>query len=222
MEENINLDEIVQVVKDGCRLILISILITTLISAVITFFVIKPKYQTSTKVYVGKEIKEEETKYSNEDIGMYQKLMKTYVEVVKSKDVIKEAITNSNIDISVGEVLEGISVTAVADTSMLEIRYISEDPANGLELTLSIREAFIKKAKTLVPNAHIKTVQEAEYITTPISPNKALNVLLGILIGAIVGVGILFTKEFFNNTYKTKESLERNLDIPVLGAIPKM
>lgn len=221
MEENITIEEILDILKDGWRVVLISTLIGTLISSIFTFFLIEPKYETSTKVYVGKVINEE-TKYNNDDVFMYQKLMKTYVEVVKSKEVIKEAIAKSNLDLTVNEVINGITVTPIADTSMIEIKYKWIDPAEGLTLVMNIRESFISKAKTLVPNADFKILEEARYNTIAVSPNKKLNIAVGLVIGMLVGLGILFVMAFLDNTYKTKEALEKGLDVPVLGSIPKI
>ena len=36
----------------------------------------------------------------------------------------------------------------------------------------------------------------------------------------MVSVGIVFLLEYLDNTYKNKDQLERELDIPVLGVIP--
>ena len=36
----------------------------------------------------------------------------------------------------------------------------------------------------------------------------------------MVSVGLVFLIEYLDNTYKNKEQFEKELDIPVLGAIP--
>ena len=36
----------------------------------------------------------------------------------------------------------------------------------------------------------------------------------------MVSVGLVFLLEYLDNTYKNKEQLEKDLGIPVLGAIP--
>ena len=38
----------------------------------------------------------------------------------------------------------------------------------------------------------------------------------------MVSVGICFLLEFMDNTFKSKEQLEREIDIPVLGTIPNI
>ena len=38
----------------------------------------------------------------------------------------------------------------------------------------------------------------------------------------MVGVGLSLLLEFLDNTFKTKEQVERELEIPVLGTIPQV
>ena len=52
------------------------------------------------------------------------------------------------------------------------------------------------------------------------SPSRPF-VVIGIILGGIVGVGIAFVKELFNNTFRTKDQLEQAFGIQVLGVIPE-
>ncbi len=54
------------------------------------------------------------------------------------------------------------------------------------------------------------------------SPNKKMNIAIAFLLGLMVSVGISFLLEFLDNTYNNKEQLEKELDIPVIGTIPKI
>ena len=47
-----------------------------------------------------------------------------------------------------------------------------------------------------------------------------MNIAIAFLLGLMVSVGLVFLLEYLDNTFKTKENLERELDIPVLGIIP--
>ncbi len=55
----------------------------------------------------------------------------------------------------------------------------------------------------------------------PVRPNKPLNILLGIVIGLIVGVGLAFFIEYLDTSVKTIDDVERALQSPVLGVIPQ-
>jgi polysaccharide biosynthesis protein PslE len=47
-------------------------------------------------------------------------------------------------------------------------------------------------------------------------------VLLAAIVGVVLGVGIAFGYEFFNNTLRVQEDVERYLGLPVLAAIPDL
>ena len=47
-----------------------------------------------------------------------------------------------------------------------------------------------------------------------------MNIVIAFLLGLMVSVGIVFLLEYLDNTYKNKDQLERDLDIPVIGIIP--
>ena len=56
----------------------------------------------------------------------------------------------------------------------------------------------------------------------PISPNKKLNLAIAFFLGLMISVGIVFLLEYLDSTIKTESDVEKYLDLPVLGVIPKM
>jgi len=55
----------------------------------------------------------------------------------------------------------------------------------------------------------------------PVKPKKKLNVLLGALIGLGLGVGVTFMLEYFDDTVKTPEDLEK-MGLNILSSIPRI
>ena len=47
-----------------------------------------------------------------------------------------------------------------------------------------------------------------------------MNIAIAFLLGLMIGVGLAFLLEFLDNTFKNKDQLERELEIPVIGTIP--
>jgi tyrosine-protein kinase Etk/Wzc len=56
---------------------------------------------------------------------------------------------------------------------------------------------------------------------SPIRPNKRLNIMLGALIGLGLGLGIVFVREYFDNSIKNVEEVEK-LGFNLLGTIPSI
>lgn len=219
MEKEISLQEIFQSLKKIWKIILITTLTTTLLSAVVTFFLIKPQYETKVKLFIGKEETSTEG-YNQNDVVMYQKLLKTYSEVIKTKDLINTALSNISVNETTKNVLANLTVVPVADTQILEIKYKNNSPEIAFKVINSIKNEFIKQSSELVPNGNVKTLENSSLPEKPVSPNKKMNIAIAFLLGAMVGVGIVFLLEFLDNSFKTKKQLEEDLEIPVIGVIP--
>ena len=218
-EQVIRLDELLLALKKRWLIILSITLIATIIASVLSFFVIKPQYEASTKVFIGKEEGQGQA-YDQSDVLMYQKLMKTYSEAIKTKDLISKGLRGTGVTLQPSAVLSNLTVVTVADTQILQIKYKSNNPNEAKTVVSGIAKEFMKTSKELVPNGNIKIIEEVELPKSPVSPNKKMNIAIAFLLGLMVGVGITFLLEFLDNTFKNKEQLERELDIPVIGSIP--
>ena len=220
-EQVISISEIFEALKKRWILIVSITLVATLISGVLSFFVIKPTYETSTKVFIGKEESNLEG-YNTNDIQMYQKLLQTYAETIKTNEVVQAAINNTNADLTVSEVKGALTVTPVSDTQILQIKYQNKNPEVAKEILEGITNEFVILAKELVPNGNVRVIEAVQLPENPVAPNKKMNVAIAFLLGLMVSVGLVFLIEYLDNTFKSKEEIERELDIPVVGIIPEV
>ena len=218
-EQVISISEIIDAVKKRWKIIALTTVLATVVSGIFSFFIISPTYEASTKIFIGKEGAESEG-YNSSDVSMYQNLIKTYSELIKTKDLVNKAIDNSEYDLSVNSVLNGITVNTLTGTQILQISYQSKSPSVAKNILESITNEFITKAEELVPNGNVKILESVELPKNPVAPNKIMNIAIAFILGMMVGFGIVFLLEYLDNTYKNKEQLEKDLDIPVLGVIP--
>jgi len=78
-------------------------------------------------------------------------------------------------------------------------------------------EARIARASTI---SNISIVDPAITPEGPIKPNKRKNLLLGLLVGCMLGVGLAFFQEYLDDTIKDVEGAKRELKWPLLAMIP--
>ncbi len=78
-------------------------------------------------------------------------------------------------------------------------------------------EARISRASTI---SNISIVDPAIVPEQPVKPKKAKNLLLGLLVGCMLGVGLAFFQEYLDDTIKDVEGAKRELKWPLLAMIP--
>jgi uncharacterized protein involved in exopolysaccharide biosynthesis len=83
-----------------------------------------------------------------------------------------------------------------------------------------VEEARISDDLNRQKMANISVIQTASVPPKPIKPKKAINIVLGIILGAVSGLGLAFFSEYTNQGLSTPESAERHLGLPVIGTIP--
>lgn len=224
MEENtISLQEIAYALKKRWKLIALITIATTLVSAILSFFVIKPQYEAKTKLFIGKQETQENNAYNNNDVMMYQQLMKTYAELVKTSDLVTKAVKSANLDYNQNEikrVLNDLTATPSVDTQILDLSFKGGNPKEVLKVTEAITNEFISESKELIPNGNVQVIQKPQLPEHPVSPNKKLNILIAFVLGLMVGVGVVLLMEYLDNTFKSREELEKALELPIIGAIP--
>ncbi len=224
MEEEITLDlrELFGILRKRIKLIAGITILSTMIAAIISIFVLTPVYESKMSVIIGKQstagVVED---YTYSDITMYQKLVKTYAKIAESKNVSEKAIKWGAFDIEVNELASKIKVSPQADTQIMDISIQSEDPDQAKALVEAVTVSFIERAKEIIPNGSVEILDEAKVPENPVSPNKKLNVAIAFFLGLMISVGIVFGLEYLDNTVKTKEDIAKLLDIPVIGQIPE-
>ena len=57
---------------------------------------------------------------------------------------------------------------------------------------------------------------------TPVSPNIPLNLAIGLVFGLFLGAAFVFIRDYFDDSVKTKETLERVTGVSTMGLIPEV
>ncbi|MBW1803849.1 MAG: aldo/keto reductase, partial [Deltaproteobacteria bacterium] len=68
--------------------------------------------------------------------------------------------------------------------------------------------------------SNIRLMEKALLPMSPVGPNKKRNLILGIFLGLIAGVGFSFFLEYLDRTLHTEDDVQNYLNLPVLSVIP--
>ena len=226
-----NISEVLDGIKDKWKNVVLIVLSFLLISSIYNIFFINKEYEANVKIFIGKQkFKNITETYNNEEINLYQRLITTYSEVIKSKKLINESIKDSKMNylqdkyenINYDLLMENLTVNPIANTQIIEIKYKSLNPQQSYDLLYSITENLISYSKELYPNVNI-TILEQVHVNLNQLMNKKLTIIgFGLILGLIVGIGGIIGVMYLNNTYKNQKSLEKEIGLTVIGVIPKI
>lgn len=226
-----NISEVLGGIKDKYKNIVLIVLSFLLISSIYNIFFINKEYEANVKIFIGKQkFKNITETYNNEEINLYQRLITTYSEVIKSKKLINESIKGSKMNylqdkyenINYDLLMKNLTINPIANTQIIEIKYKSLNPQQSYDLLYSITENLISYSKELYPNVNITILEQVHVNLKPLMNKKLTIIGLGLMLGLIVGIGGIIGVMYLNNTYKNQKSLEEEIGLTVIGVIPKI
>ncbi|WP_094549309.1 YveK family protein [Petroclostridium xylanilyticum] len=213
------LREYLQIIRKRLWVVILITLLSTTTSAVISFFVLKPIYQSNTTLYVFKKI-DTQGGIAYNDLLVGNQLVKDYRELVKSRLVSSTVIQELGLkDMTTSQMAAKLGVSLKNDTRLIEITAQDTDPEMAKEIANKVAEVFKKKVVELMDVENVQIIDKAEVPLTPVKPKKELNVAIAAFVGLMTGLGIIFLIEYLDNTIKTPEDVQKHLGLPVIGTI---
>ena len=225
----ISIVECLEEIQKNWKKIILVVLSFILISSLYTTFLMKKEYEANVKVFIGKQKFQNTTEsYNNEEITLYQRLITTYSEVIKSKKLISKSINDSKVNylsnkdgkITYDSVISNFTVNPITNTQIIEMSYKSLNPQQSYDLLYSMTENIIAYSKELYPTVNIKVVEQVHVDYSDLISKKIMIVGAALILGLLTGIGIVIALMHFDNTFKNKRVLEEEIGIPVIGVIP--
>lgn len=224
MEETISLKEIYEVLKKRFLLILTFIFAAALIAAIISYFILTPKYDANSQFIVNQSEIDPNMQYSVNDVRMNVELINTYNVIIKSPAILDQVVEELRLPYSADQLSEKIEVNSAENSQVVTVTATDEDPALAVDMANTTVEVFQDEIPDImnVDNVSVLTTAELSENPTPVAPNPVLNIAIAIVLGAMVGVGIAFLLEYLDNTITTEDDIEKQLGLPILGVISEV
>ncbi len=219
--EEISLGELFFIIRKWIALIMAIFILSIAISGGVSYFVLKPEYETFTTLMVGKsnEYQAENTIDYN-DLILNQKLVTTYGQIIKSRKVTDRVIEKMNLDLSYDNFISKVDVTLVKDTEIIKIQVKDEDPVLATEIANETALVFMDSIKEIMNVENVQIIDDAQVPKNKVSPRPVLNMAIAGVLGLMVGIFLVFLLEFLDNTLKSPDDIEKQLELPVIGTIP--
>lgn len=224
--EEIDLKEVIELFWKNKLIIILFVMVSVICGVIYTTKFVKPLYSSYTTLVLAKssnndlESEKIDESITTTDITINSKLVSTYSELVKSKNVLRQVINNLNIDIEEEVLRKCVSVKAVNNTELIQIVVVNENKELAKEIANEIAIVFIDTVKDIYKIENIRVVDIAEESENPSNINHKKDIAIFIAGGIVLSSMIILVMYMFDTTIKSADEIEEIFNIPVLASIP--
>lgn len=223
--EELDLKEIFNIFWQRKLEIITIILIITIIGAVYTYALLKPKYTSYTTLLLTQVSSSSETENNTSitqtDLTLNSSLVSTYSEIIKRDAVLKEVIDDLNIkSLTEADLRNSIKVSAISDTEIIKIEVTNENPNYAEMIANKIAEVFSEKITEIYKINNVYILDKAQVSEEPSNINHAKDIIIFAFIGVVIACGYVLLANVLDNTVKTEADIEKLTGLTVLATIP--
>lgn len=226
METELDLRDYIRIIRKRIWLILSIVVVSSLITGLVSLFVLEPVYEASTKLIVNQ---------SRTDIGLSEldintvnlniRLIDTYKEIIKTPAIMnKVAEQHPEWKLSSGQLVDKVQVSSVNNTQVMTLVVQDLSQTKAANIVNAISNVFIEEISTLMQVDNVFMLSEAIVLDNPqpVKPSPVLNVAISFVVSLMISVGIIFLIEYFDDSIKSEQDVLKYLNLPTLAMIPKV
>lgn len=215
--EEINLLEVFEYFKSKLVWILASILVMLIIGNIFTLATRVPMYSSNTTILlVGQN-----DQLNQNDVSLNNNLVATYTEIIKSRRVLSQVVNNLDLDYTVAELSNNISVGTKTGTQIITVTVSDSNAKRAKNIANEVSKVFAADIKELYKLDNVAIIDSAVKANAPYNLTYAKDNVIYLAIGLVLSCGVIFIMFYFDTTIKSAESIEEKLGLTVLGVVPE-
>ncbi|MFC3420009.1 YveK family protein [Salinicoccus hispanicus] len=221
MEDSVNVEKALDIIKRNILSIISSMLLVGVLATLITYFIMTPKYEAETQMLVSSPSDSVIVNFENIETNL--QLIHTYRDIILSKTILEDVITNLGLSQTVEELSKQITVTNQDQSQVLSI--VATDASAQQAEQISNEVAIVFKERIVeimyVDNISIYAPADVAPGIDPVSPQPLINIAIGMVAGLILGLIWAFSKAYFDKSVKNEIDVYNVLGLPVVGSLAK-
>lgn len=220
-ETVIDLGRLLLTLKKNLFSIIAWAVVGLIISLVVLFIFIEPKYSATTDILVNQKNDNVQTQYAAQqaDLGA----VTTYEDILKRSvilsPVLKEVRARDNYKGSLGDLQKSVSVSNETNSKIISVTITDKDAYTAADIANTVAKTFKEKIVKMMKIDNVTIVSTAKPNATPVFPKKTLGALVGIVLGALIGIAIAIVRELTDKTVKDMDFLTDEVGLTSLGTV---
>jgi len=220
VEMEFTLSEIISIIIKRILIIFLCIILGTAGTFLVTKCLIDEKYTAAVSMYVAPNGGNADLFASLNELNYAQKVVNTYIEILKTDSFMSSVSKASDLGYSVGELKKMVEMSPVNDTEIFKVQVTTTDPNDSLLLANTIARLAPGKIIEIKDADAVRVVDPATLPEKPSSPNILQNTAIGLIMGLMIGIMTAFILELLDKRVKDEDDLLKHYDVPILGVIP--
>ena len=217
-ETEIDLIDLAWSLLDKIHYIVLCFLIGAVIMNAYSYFLVRPTYKSTAKMYVVSASKNSVVDLDALNIGT--SLTADYEQLMLSYPVLEQVINKLNLDMDSDTLAKMITLENPTDTRILNINVVSTDPKSARDIANTLMDVSVDYLpKTMSTNAP-NVAQKAKLADHKDGPSYTKYTMIGALAGAFLYCMYLVVKYLMDDTIHTADDMEKYFDIVPLAVIP--
>ena len=216
--EEINLKELGNYFLSHIVIILSVITVILIVGCIYSVVIKKPLYHGTTSIVLVNQ--NNGNTITNSDIQVNRNLVETYTQIIKSRKILSNVISQLGLTYSESVLANNVSVSAITDTDIIRVSVSDENNRLAADIANEIARVFMEDIKTRYNLQNVSVLDEAVAESSPYNVNIAKEIVLYILIGVVLGCAIVFVMFYFDTSIKSSTEIEEKFGLAVLGNVP--
>lgn len=217
----INILELLTVYLRRWWLIVICLMVSASIAIGVVWKFVTPMYQAKISIYVSNSRSQEGTELlSNADIIAAQRLVNTYISIVKSERVLGHMSDALNGDYTPAQLAAAISAERMQETEIFCVYVLHADPVEAARIANVAADIAPAEISNLIEGTSASVIDTAKVPTVHYSPDYSMALLIGSAIGVAIALIYLTVTHLRDTHIKDENDLTDLFDLPVLGRVP--
>ena len=217
-EVEIDIGHILSILWEKILVIIATGIIVGLAGFLVSKFLITPKYESETKLYVLNRANDSATTLS--DVQLSTQLTKDYQILVTSAPVMNQVIKELGLNMKASELASTISVDTPSDTRVLQITVTSDDPKRAKDIADKVAQVSSKKICDIMKIEQVNVIEEGSMSEDPAVDTVQKWTLIGLALGIVLSCAVIIIRSMLDDTVKTTEDVEKYFDLSTLAVIP--
>ena len=221
--EEIDLKELFEFIKSKIFTLIIITVSVCLIGSIYGLFLQTPMYNSYTTVILGSTENNTTTAaITQNDLTLAKNLVDTYAQIVKSRRVLDQVISELKLDMTYDALYSKITVTALNNTEIIKINVSDRDAIKAKNIANVTANYFTEEVANLYNMNNVNILDKAIENDKPYNINVIKQLVIYFVLGFALGFGLLFLKFYFDRTIKSVEQVEQKVKLPILGSVQEL